>query len=153
MFAIKRAFNSLHVVSVINANHNALIASDIQQSCEWPDISRSSVGQPSTSTSRRPSGSPTAQGVSPLPTELSGQTTVLSITDLRLLQDWTLQTLKGFDSAPEEDVFWQQDLPELGYAHAFLMHILLAASSLQLAQPSPKKGNHFFWLAMMLEQH
>lgn len=78
-----------------------------------------------------------------MPTELSQETSVLSITDLRLIHHWTLQPHRGFGSTAEEEIFWQTELPSLGYVHPFLMHILLAVSSLHLVQCYPENKKHF----------
>ena len=85
--------------------------------------------------------------MSPLPRQLSEEITVLSMTDLRLIHHWTLQAYRGFGNTAEEEIFWQTQLPSLGYVHPFLMHILLAVSSLHLARLSPDDHKHFMAVA------
>ena len=110
--------------------------------CEWPKI-RQSPNQSSQATPRPISSSPCSDGSSSIPTELSEETTVLSITDLRLIHHWTLHAYKGFGSNATEEVFWQTQLPLLGHVYPFLMHIILAVSSLHLAQLSPERRKYF----------
>ena len=110
--------------------------------CEWPKP-RQSPNQLSQATSHPISSSPSSEGSFSLPTELSEETTVLPITDLRLIHHWTLYAYKGFGSNATEEVFWQKQLPLLGHVYPFLMHIILSISSLHLAQHFPEKRKHF----------
>ena len=75
--------------------------------------------------------------------ELNEQTTVLSITDLRLLHNWTLEAYKGFGDTSEEEGFWQIEVPQLACAHPFLMHSLMAISCLHLARQSMDRRDHY----------
>lgn len=70
------------------------------------------------------------------PTELTEQSTTLSINDLRLLHNWTLHAYKALGNSDEERTLWQSDLPQLALVHLSLMNGILAISSLHLARYS-----------------
>ena len=78
---------------------------------------------------------------------MSEESTTLSVTDLQLLQNWTLEAYKGFGDTAEEESFWQTGLPQLAFAHPFLMHSILAISSLHLARHSTNDEARFQALA------
>ena len=78
----------------------------------------------------------------------------MNIIDLELLHNWTLEAYKGFGGTESEEVFWQAQLPQMAFTHTFLMHSLLAISSLHLARLSEDRNtlflnmaaNHQVWL-------
>ena len=78
---------------------------------------------------------------------LNEQTTALGITDLQLIHNWTLEAYKGFGHTMEEDSFWQIEVPQLAFTHPFLLHSLLAISSLHLARRSTDRRAHYHTIA------
>ena len=78
-----------------------------------------------------------------LQSELNEQTTTLSITDLRLLHNWTLWAYKGFGDTSKDEILWQIEVPQLACSHPFLMHSLLAISCLHLARQSMDRRDHY----------
>lgn len=78
---------------------------------------------------------------------MSEQTTALGVTDLQLLHNWSLEAYKGFGSTVNEEVFWQRDLPNVAFVYPFLLHSLLAISSLHLARLHGDRKEHFLAVA------
>ena len=83
----------------------------------------------------------------PPQTGLNEQTTVLGITDLQLIHNWTLEAYKGFGHTMEEDSFWQIEVPQMAFTHPFLAHSLLAISALHFARRSTDRRAHYLTIA------
>ena len=62
---------------------------------------------------------------------------------MELLHNWTLEAYKGFGGTAVEETFWQARLPQLAFTYPFLIHSILAISSLRLARVSTTRKEHY----------
>ncbi|KAL4904637.1 hypothetical protein BDW74DRAFT_185543 [Aspergillus multicolor] len=67
--------------------------------------------------------------------------------DAELMHHYTLHTSKAFAQRPEMQETWQVAVPEIAYAHEFLMHGLLGLAASHLAFLKPGRYTHYLALA------
>ncbi|KAJ5225061.1 hypothetical protein N7468_006286 [Penicillium chermesinum] len=76
----------------------------------------------------------------------SSPTPALNIHDLELMMQWCNETYHTLSRGPETDRIWRNAVPEEALTHPFLMHGILALSSLHLARTGPDPSQRAAYL-------
>ena len=70
----------------------------------------------------------------------------LNLHDLELMTQWCNATFRTLSSNDRTDTVWRNAVPEEGLSHPFLMHGILALSSLHLARTAPETSRRAAYL-------
>jgi hypothetical protein len=80
------------------------------------------------------------------------QAPALNVLDLELLHNFCTSTCYTLHSEPNLKTLWRINVPQLGFAYDFVMHGILALSSLHLAHCRPRHRDRFLSQAVLQNQ-
>lgn len=80
------------------------------------------------------------------------QAPALNVLDLELLHNFCTSTCYTLHSDPNLKTLWRINVPQLGFAHDFVLHGILALSSLHLAHCRPMQRERFLSQAVLHNQ-
>lgn len=78
---------------------------------------------------------------------MNGEQSLFTLQDLELLQHWTLYTSETMSDVDEITSIMKIFVPGEGFRHAYLMHAIMAVTSLHIAQLRPSQEPNYVRLA------